>query len=125
VPEPTPDPPAPPPPRRADRPELIDAADGPCPHCADWAAGKSRPGVAARHCDGCGGPIPPYAAMQGQGFQAPRPHHFHVRGVGPAGQAGREAVFQELCWACYGAAFDRAYPGAPSRPREPAKAAAE
>lgn len=92
------------------RPVLVDEADGPCEICADWAARKRT--EAGRHCDACGVAIPVLLNMFGNGYDSVRPHHFHLRGIGPSGTPGRAAVHRELCTDCYRLDFAAAYPGA-------------
>jgi hypothetical protein len=83
------------------RPTLIDERDGVCNICT-----LRRPGV----CDDCGIGIPTYENMSGNGYQSPKPSHFHLEMV--AGVQGRRAKYQELCKICYDALYERTYPGA-------------
>jgi len=87
------------------RPVLIDPADGPCEICA--ARGPGR-------CDSCDAPVGEFEHMAGRGFQSPVPDHWHLRPV--EGIAGRQAVYAELCLACYRKAFAAKYPGHPLPP---------
>ena len=83
----------------ADRPILIDQADGACELCAVHKSGT---------CDHCGEKIISGEWMAGNGYQSPKPHHFHIKPV--LGLQGREAVFSELCLGCYRLAHKEAYP---------------
>lgn len=82
-----------------DRPILVDEADGACVYCTEWAARKYGPG-GARCCDQCGDEIPVYGNMQGNGFEGPHPHHYHLRPI-HGGPTGRQGILMELCLECY------------------------
>lgn len=93
------------------RPVLIDEADGPCPFCEEWANEKFAVGDGKqRCCDQCRQPIPNYPGCNGAGVIAVLPHHFHLRGIGPASLPGRVAIFQELCKECAIAMRIKIYP---------------
>jgi len=89
------------------RPVLIDEQDGACEICAGWRENTT----AGRSCNACGDTLEQYLNMQGNGFQSPVPHHFHLRPV--LGVNGRESIFAEYCVDCYLDAFKEKYPKAP------------
>jgi hypothetical protein len=103
----------------ANRPVLIDEQDGPCEICREWASHKTtlgKDGKAIYHCDSCGEPIPVLGLMGGRGFDSVRPHHLHLRGIGPSGIPGRAGVHRELCPRCYREDRAEAYPGLDPEP---------
>lgn len=67
-------------------------------------------GSKRRRCDGCGKGIPPYAGMQGAGFQSETVEHEYVETVD--GKNFHMPVVLELCYPCYLADYAANYPGA-------------
>lgn len=96
------------------RPIKIDPADGPCPHCAAWAAAKYRvfsDGTPARACDDCGLAIPRLPAMDGNGYESQTTHHYHLGKI--EGLVTWLPVMRELCPACYRIDYAKAFPNSP------------
>ena len=73
------------------RPVIIDPADGACEICQKHKSGK---------CDKCGKSLANKDPNMGQsGYQSVQPSHFHIKTV--EGVQGRQAFFDELCYACH------------------------
>lgn len=88
------------------RPILIDEADGKCEICLGWHE-LNPAGSKVRHCVVCHEAVNSLQEMQGNGYQSPRPDHFHLKAT--LGLNGREAIFSELCFKCYCDTYERAY----------------
>lgn len=86
------------------RPTLIDEQDGKCPICSGWDELK----VNGKHCADCKQLIPDMLNMGSNGYESPKPDHFHLRPV--MGISGRESMMAELCADCYLVRFSEAYP---------------
>ena len=102
---------------QSDRPILVDESDGICQTCEAWrACGPfSRDGRLVCNCHRCGAEIKRYQNMNGDGFSAVRPHHWHIRPVGAmegggGAVAGREGMYETLCFDCYLQDFRECYP---------------
>lgn len=96
------------------RPVLIDETDGKCEICLGWSE-ANPPATKVRRCVACKEPVATgdKHEMQGNGYQSPRPDHFHLQAT--LGLNGRVAMFAELCLNCYREAYQRAY-GKPFAP---------
>ena len=93
------------------RPVLIDEADGKCEICiASEQLNKAN--ANPRRCHKCKEPVNSLHEMANNGYQSPRPDHFHLQPT--LGLNGRAAIFAELCFKCYCeaylAAYDKPYP---------------
>lgn len=88
------------------RPVLIDEADGKCEICSSWGEKEGN----SKLCSNCKTVIPDMLNMSNNGYQSPKPDHYHLKPV--LGLNGREAVFSELCADCYLDKFSEAYPEA-------------
>lgn len=88
------------------RPVLIDEQDGKCEICAEWQALNSSENK-TRYCVTCKEPVSSLTEMQGNGYQSPRPNHFHLKAT--LGLNGREAIFSEHCYGCYCALYKEVY----------------
>lgn len=85
-----------------------------CQKCVARAAAKivEMPnGTKRRRCDACGRGIPPYAAMQGAGFQSASVDHEYMDSDGEHNFF--MPVTLELCYPCYVADYAKEYPNAP------------
>lgn len=88
------------------RPVLIDEADGPCDICKEWKSLNNNENK-VRVCIQCKEPVNGLKEMQGNGYQSPKPNHFHLKAT--LGINGREAIFSELCFKCYCNSYQEAY----------------
>lgn len=94
------------------RPIKIDLTDGPCPHCAAWAAAKEclDGGRRAHACDDCGAAIPEYPNMGGHGYESQTVHHYHLGDIST--KTAWLPVMRELCRECYLIDYAAQFPGA-------------
>jgi hypothetical protein len=91
----------------------VDEADGVCVFCEQWKAfgPVSREGRLVCQCHRCKETIKRYQNMNGAGFTAIRPHHWHIRPVGEV--LGREGICETLCAGCYLKEYADCYPDSP------------
>lgn len=84
-----------------------------CAQCRGWESLKiieMPSGSKRRRCDMCGCGIPPYANMQGAGFQSETISHYYVETEGD--KNFHMPVQLELCYGCYLKDYALAYPDA-------------
>lgn len=104
----------------ANRPVIIDLADGPCEMCAlneernKEASKKAKKPVTT--CFRCGEKDFTQGVhsdatkwMHSNGFRSVKPSHFHLW-KGESGANGKEAMWDELCINCYRKDYKAVYP---------------